>query len=1323
LNYDCDLSAVDLFHRIVNTLSRVAKTDQPVKSYFVAGAGAARMEKMRKEQRELRLYAMRALKQVLASLHHSIVDFGVNNRNALAITIDAQDSMGDDSTHSSPNRVKPPAEDIASLDLESGKKTLVQIYDSKKKRRQEESEVVLRFNRKPSAGIAYAVQCGHIDGDSPEEVARFLLKNKDVLEKTQIGECLGREAEYQNGFALRVLHAYVNMMDFSDLEFDEAIRYYLSGFRLPGEAQKIDRIMEKFAERYTNQNPTVFPTADAAFILAFSIIMLNTDLHNPAIKEERRMTKEGFIRNNRGICDGQDLREELLNSIFDRIKSDPISLKEDDEARERVGDTKGGTAAAGTGLPSALSPGVFFSSHYDEIDRARETNFQKERDHIVRTTETLLRRKRHQNVERGKSHARHQQYGKLKSSVKFVRTVDSGLRDEYVTPMFEVTWAPALAAFSTAMESANGTMGALLNIATDEELESAAENAAETTEVCLTGFQLAICTAGLCGNDTARDAFVLALVSFSQLGTGRLLEHRHVRCIQSLLSLGRDDGELLGSTWEHIFRALSEIHRFHEVFQLMARNDRAAAAAVERRRRRAEAQARKQKERERQRLEAEAQDDAIARVSSGDASSDGEESLTDSEGFSDNEPFFYDPEMDKLALDQANARVIHEAIPESLVDAIYQRSSSLSGPAIMDFIFQLCRVSRMEISGYGGHVGSNANEIDLTQVHYRQQHTLLNASGHGRSDMLHHNQPNIYNLQKLVEATHYNMDSRPRLVFSEIWTTVAAHLTSTALHENAAVAMYAVDSFRQLSFQYLQREELGVFEFQSRFLKPLESVMARSSQVITKELLLNCIERIILMFGSDDIDGDTEKSPGSPTRSNARHLGTLRSGWRPVLAVLGIAGHDEDEGIATMGFKLLTGQLKQCLSGRNNECGEGKSHAGLLVEERFVDLVDALLMYVSGPHEEISAVAIDHLVTLSSFLADDKFALPVLRRRSIGGGSASPTSANNAETESNRELALWWPILLGLSRSVGESRKSIRLKSLESLFGIINRHFLPLPTSEEAQTENREASFSRNPRHGDLQTLQLIFRGVLNPILENAESDPGLSANIPVPEGFVRFFTKPPLPPDPDAEHTSWLDTTFQPFIDGCVAICMRSIEAFRDETLIEEVFAILNSCLLSDSGVLAVRGLRRMQQFLSNDLEENAITDDTYATACHMLRRCLLVRGLTTSVLKKTPSSSSPAGMEQASVEEKGKTQEDRTEISGAVTEFVADEELFADRRCIGSNATMVIGTLLGDEQKLGLRWYFFLTKGLGRGIKEWELAAEILDAHASTERNKHGP
>lgn len=232
LNYDCDLSAVDLFHRIVNTLSKVARSmemeEDPSSSTIslVAGAGALRMEKMRNDHRELRLAAMRALRQVLASLHASIVEPMVSS--------DTKEEEKDDAPNEENGFV--PASPTPS---DPGKKSLVQIYDSKKKRREEESEVILRFNQKPSAGIAYAAKCGHVDGADPVDVARYLLKNKDVLDKTLIGEYLGREPEYQNGFSMKVLHAYVNMMDFENLMFDDAIRFYLSGFRLPGEAQKV----------------------------------------------------------------------------------------------------------------------------------------------------------------------------------------------------------------------------------------------------------------------------------------------------------------------------------------------------------------------------------------------------------------------------------------------------------------------------------------------------------------------------------------------------------------------------------------------------------------------------------------------------------------------------------------------------------------------------------------------------------------------------------------------------------------------------------------------------------------------------------------------------------------------------------------------------------------------------------------------------------------------------------------------------------------------------------------------------------------------------
>lgn len=52
-----------------------------------------------------------------------------------------------------------------------------------------------------------------------------------------IGDYLGQHEE----FPLAVMHAYVDSMKFSEMKFHTAIREFLKGFRLPGEAQKIDR--------------------------------------------------------------------------------------------------------------------------------------------------------------------------------------------------------------------------------------------------------------------------------------------------------------------------------------------------------------------------------------------------------------------------------------------------------------------------------------------------------------------------------------------------------------------------------------------------------------------------------------------------------------------------------------------------------------------------------------------------------------------------------------------------------------------------------------------------------------------------------------------------------------------------------------------------------------------------------------------------------------------------------------------------------------------------------------------------------------------------
>ena len=127
----------------------------------------------------------------------------------------------------------------------------------------------------------------------------------------------------------QVLYAYVDMLDFTGLTFDAALRKFLSYFWLPGEAQKIDRMMEKFAERYCSQNDTdgVFANADTAYVLAYSLIMLNTDAHSSQIK--KKMTQQEFVNMNRGINDSGDLPQPFLEKLYKAITTNEIKIKEE----------------------------------------------------------------------------------------------------------------------------------------------------------------------------------------------------------------------------------------------------------------------------------------------------------------------------------------------------------------------------------------------------------------------------------------------------------------------------------------------------------------------------------------------------------------------------------------------------------------------------------------------------------------------------------------------------------------------------------------------------------------------------------------------------------------------------------------------------------------------------------------------------------------------------------------------------------------------------------------------------------------------------------
>merc|ERR1712070_517006 len=106
----------------------------------------------------------------------------------------------------------------------------------------------------------------------------------------------------------------MRMLPLHGLSVEGAVRFLLLRLRLPGEAPRIDPMFEAMAKSYCEQNPEVDLHPDTAFILMFSIVMLNTDLHNPGVKN--RMSGERFVQNQCGIDNGRDLPEQYLLDIY-----------------------------------------------------------------------------------------------------------------------------------------------------------------------------------------------------------------------------------------------------------------------------------------------------------------------------------------------------------------------------------------------------------------------------------------------------------------------------------------------------------------------------------------------------------------------------------------------------------------------------------------------------------------------------------------------------------------------------------------------------------------------------------------------------------------------------------------------------------------------------------------------------------------------------------------------------------------------------------------------------------------------------------------------
>uniref|UniRef100_A0A8V5H9F0 Uncharacterized protein n=1 Tax=Melopsittacus undulatus TaxID=13146 RepID=A0A8V5H9F0_MELUD len=141
----------------------------------------------------------------------------------------------------------------------------------------------------------------------------------------------------------------------------------------------------------------------------------------------------------------------------------------------------------------------------------------------------------------------------------------------------------------------------------------------------------------------------------------------------------------------------------------------------------------------------------------------------------------------------------------------------------------------------------------------------------------HH--PRMFSLQKIVEISYYNMN-RIRLQWSRIWHVIGDHFNKVGCNPNEDVAIFAVDSLRQLSMKFLEKGELANFRFQKDFLRPFEHIMKKNRSPTIRDMVIRCIAQMV--------------------NSQA---GNIRSGWKNIFAVFHQAASDNDGNIVELAFQ------------------------------------------------------------------------------------------------------------------------------------------------------------------------------------------------------------------------------------------------------------------------------------------------------------------------------------------------------------------------------------------------------------------------------------
>lgn len=276
--------------------------------------------------------------------------------------------------------------------------------------------------------------------------------------------------------------------------------------------------MEKFAERYCQDNPGVFHAADDAYVLSFSLIMLNTDQHNPMA--EKRLTKQDFVSMNmRPNSEGtyvEVLPVAELESMFDRIAADEIRtirVKPGLTTQQEEALAQHRNLASAVGLTQLALP--FRSGRvWDKVRGA-----QIEHEHLLALTQKAMR-------------------SEVDADRWFTAT-----HTEHSRPMLEVAGPHFQKALAMAVESALDR---------------------ESAERSVESLAIAVQLSALLGLDHLCQQFVgtlsKAIGVHSREALLRANPARQIAALRALITVASDDqAGLLGSSWSIVLRTISAV--------------------------------------------------------------------------------------------------------------------------------------------------------------------------------------------------------------------------------------------------------------------------------------------------------------------------------------------------------------------------------------------------------------------------------------------------------------------------------------------------------------------------------------------------------------------------------------------------------------------------------------------------------------------------------------------------------------------------------------------------------------------------------------------